>query len=231
MILGQLKMGARQAKNAPLVIIEKWVFRKYKKRPNLKIADRRSLFCFKILCWFTILRFAATNVLIIYIFWWHLCYRMHHIWIYLSSWIFSDVINVIHILQHIWTPDVIIHDLVRFNKPEILNQVQKFIKTSNWNIWRKKTYTLKKTRHRNRCTMMVSKVGALEIFRDKRVYYKVRSDITIVCKAMEFALYPLDNHKCYLILTSCKRNIWKKYSENVLRRFQILPCIAVCKGV
>ena len=31
-----------------------------------------------------------------------------------------------------------------------------------------------------------------------------RSDITIVCKAMEFALYPLDNHKCYLILTSCK---------------------------
>ena len=54
---------------------------------------------------------------------------------------------------------------------------------------------------------MVSKVGALEIFRDKRVYYKVRSDITIVCKAMEFALYPLDNHKCYLILTSCKTNI------------------------
>ena len=25
--------------------------------------------------------------------------------------------------QHIWTPDVIIHDLVKFNKPEILNQV------------------------------------------------------------------------------------------------------------
>ena len=49
-------------------------------------------------------------------------------------------------------------------------------------------------------------VGALEIFSDKRVYYKVRSDITIVCKAMEFALYPLDNHKCYLILTSCKYN-------------------------
>jgi len=70
-------------------------------------------------------------------------------------------------IEHIWTPDVIIHDLVRFNKPEILNQV-----------------------------------GALEIFKDKRVYYKVRSDITIVCKAMEFGLYPLDNHKCYLKLTS-----------------------------
>ena len=68
-------------------------------------------------------------------------------------------------------------------------------------------YTLTKIRHRNKCTPMVSKVGALEIFRDKRVYYKVRSDITIVCKAMEFALYPLDNHKCYLILTSCKKNI------------------------
>ena len=26
-------------------------------------------------------------------------------------------------LQLFWTPDVIIHDLVRFNKPEILNQV------------------------------------------------------------------------------------------------------------
>ena len=31
-----------------------------------------------------------------------------------------------------------------------------------------------------------------------------RSDITVVCKAMEFGLYPLDNHKCYLILTSCE---------------------------
>ena len=42
-------------------------------------------------------------------------------------------------MQHIWTPDVIIHDLVSFNKPEILNQV-----------------------------------GALEIFKNKKVYYKVR---------------------------------------------------------
>ena len=31
---------------------------------------------------------------------------------------------MIHILfQLFWTPDVIIHDLVKFNKPEILNQV------------------------------------------------------------------------------------------------------------
>jgi len=70
-------------------------------------------------------------------------------------------------IEHIWTPDVIIHDLVSFNKPEILNQV-----------------------------------GALEIFKSKEVYYKVRSDITVVCKAMEFGQFPLDNHKCYLILTS-----------------------------
>jgi len=66
-----------------------------------------------------------------------------------------------------WTPDVIIHDLVSFNKPEILNQV-----------------------------------GALEIYRDGRIYYKVRSDITVVCKAMEFGQFPLDHHKCYFILTS-----------------------------
>ena len=31
-----------------------------------------------------------------------------------------------------------------------------------------------------------------------------RSDITIVCKAMEFGQFPLDNHKCYLMLTSCE---------------------------
>jgi hypothetical protein len=33
-------------------------------------------------------------------------------------------------LQHIWTPDVIIHDLVKFNKPEILNQVMRQV----WHI-------------------------------------------------------------------------------------------------
>ena len=93
-----------------------------------------------------------------------------------------DIILMI-LFQHIWTPDVIIHDLVRFNKPEILNQVDSLF-----------------------VSFKLFQVGALEIFRDKRVYYKVRSDITIVCKAMEFALYPLDNHKCYLILTSCKYN-------------------------
>ena len=31
-----------------------------------------------------------------------------------------------------------------------------------------------------------------------------RSDITVVCKAMEFGQFPLDKHKCYFILTSCK---------------------------
>merc|ERR1719192_1055451 len=66
-----------------------------------------------------------------------------------------------------WTPDVIIHDLVNFNKPEILNEV-----------------------------------GALEIFQDGRVYYKIRSDITVVCKAMEFGQFPLDSHDCYFLLTS-----------------------------
>jgi len=70
-------------------------------------------------------------------------------------------------INHLWTPDIIIHDLVRFNKPQILNEG-----------------------------------GALEIKRDKTVYYKVRCDITIVCKAMEFRQYPLDRHNCYLLLTS-----------------------------
>jgi len=85
-----------------------------------------------------------------------------------ADWGKEDDINISpDNIEHIWTPDVIIHDLVSFNKPEILNQV-----------------------------------GALEIFKNKKVYYKVRSDITIVCKAMEFGQFPLDNHKCYLMLTS-----------------------------
>ncbi len=31
-----------------------------------------------------------------------------------------------------------------------------------------------------------------------------RADLTVVCKGMEFALYPFDKHVCHLKLTSCK---------------------------
>ena len=31
-----------------------------------------------------------------------------------------------------------------------------------------------------------------------------RSDITVVCKAMEFGQFPLDSHDCYFLLTSCR---------------------------
>ena len=34
--------------------------------------------------------------------------------------------------------------------------------------------------------------------------FSFRSDITVVCKAMEFGQFPLDKHKCYFMLTSCK---------------------------
>lgn len=70
-------------------------------------------------------------------------------------------------INNFWTPDVIIHDLVNFNKPEILNQV-----------------------------------AALEIKDDLQLYYKVRSDMTMVCKGMKFHRFPLDEHICYLKLTS-----------------------------
>ena len=46
--------------------------------------------------------------------------------------------------------------------------------------------------------MIFVDVGVHEMF----VYY--RSDITVVCKAMEFGQFPLDHHKCYFILTSCR---------------------------
>ena len=36
------------------------------------------------------------------------------------------------------------------------------------------------------------------------INFIIRSDITVVCKAMEFGQFPLDKHKCYFILTSCK---------------------------
>ncbi|XP_059087344.1 glycine receptor subunit alpha-4-like isoform X2 [Tigriopus californicus] len=70
-------------------------------------------------------------------------------------------------VDHFWTPDIIIHDLVSFYKPEVLNQV-----------------------------------AALEIKHKKRLYYKVRSDLTTVCKGMKFHRFPLDEHVCYLKLTS-----------------------------
>jgi len=70
-------------------------------------------------------------------------------------------------VDHFWTPDIIIHDLVSFYKPEILNQV-----------------------------------AALEIKKKKQLYFKVRSDMTMVCKGMKFSRFPLDEHVCYLKLTS-----------------------------
>ena len=48
------------------------------------------------------------------------------------------VLSISH-FQFLWMPDVIIHDLVKFSKPEILNEV-----------------------------------AALEIFKNKMVYYKIR---------------------------------------------------------
>ncbi len=81
------------------------------------------------------------------------------------------------LIDHFWTPDLIIHDLVKFYKPE-----------------------------------MVSDIAALKIRRENSVYYKLRADLTVVCKGMEFGMYPFDKHVCYLKLTSCeynyKNNLW-----------------------
>jgi len=70
-------------------------------------------------------------------------------------------------INYFWTPDIIIHDLIKFNKPQVLNTV-----------------------------------AALEIIQDHSVYYKIRSDITIVCKGMQFPDYPMDHHVCLLKLSS-----------------------------
>jgi len=49
---------------------------------------------------------------------------------------------------------------------------------------------------------MLNEVAALEILQDHSVYYKVRSDITIVCKGMQFSRFPLDQHRCLFKLSS-----------------------------
>ena len=54
------------------------------------------------------------------------------------SYYYHDCIALLY-FQFLWMPDVIIHDLVKFSKPEILNEV-----------------------------------AALEIFKNKMVYYKIR---------------------------------------------------------
>lgn len=51
---------------------------------------------------------------------------------------------------------------------------------------------------------MVSEVAALQITKDNNVYYKLRADLTIVCKGMKFGMYPFDEHVCFLKVTSCK---------------------------
>ena len=89
-----------------------------------------------------------------------------------ADWNPTGKVTVGHeLIDHFWTPDLIIHDLVKFYKPE-----------------------------------MVSDVAALKIRKERSVYYKLRADLTIVCKGMEFGMYPFDKHICYLKLTSCKSN-------------------------
>ena len=114
--------------------------------------------------------------------------------------------------QHIWTPDVIIHDLVKFNKPEILNQV-----------WNGNFYTICQLpgwcpgNFQWQASLLQSEVVSNYFFQSWNINHQksFRSDITVVCKAMEFGLYPLDNHKCYLILTSCKCGQLLKYCQMI----------------
>ncbi|XP_023326380.1 glycine receptor subunit alpha-3 [Eurytemora carolleeae] len=86
---------------------------------------------------------------------------------YSSDWSNGEINISPENIKALWIPDVIIHDLVSFTKPEILTEV-----------------------------------AALEIYQNKHVYYKIRSDITIVCRAMQFGQFPLDSHKCYFLLSS-----------------------------
>ena len=98
----------------------------------------------------------------------------------------SFVNNVKSFFQLFWTPDIIIHDLVNFYKPEILNQV-----------------------------------GALEIFADGTVYYKVR--------------YPLSlTHKIILMLEIATLWIWsviEAYSQSKKKSTTNITTMSLKGGV
>ena len=66
------------------------------------------------------------------------CHHFSQLFLSSISEILCLILSISH-FQFLWMPDVIIHDLVKFSKPEILNEV-----------------------------------AALEIFKNKMVYYKIR---------------------------------------------------------
>ena len=50
--------------------------------------------------------------------------------------------------------------------------------------------------------VILQEVASLEILGDHSLYYKTRSEVTIMCAGMEFSLYPLDYHVCNFMLSS-----------------------------
>ena len=52
--------------------------------------------------------------------------------------------------------------------------------------------------------VILQEVASLEILRDHSLYYKTRSEVTLMCGGMEFSLYPLDHHVCNFMLSSCE---------------------------
>lgn len=52
---------------------------------------------------------------------------------------------------------------------------------------------------------------------------RYRSDLTVVCKGMNFALYPFDSHTCYLKLTSCKYKRGSSKEHNTQPEKSISP--------
>ena len=52
--------------------------------------------------------------------------------------------------------------------------------------------------------VILQEVASLEILGDHSLYYKIRSEVTIMCGGMEFSLYPLDHHVCSFMLSSCE---------------------------
>ena len=52
--------------------------------------------------------------------------------------------------------------------------------------------------------VILQEVASLEILGDNSLYYKTRSEVTLMCGGMEFSLYPLDHHVCNFMLSSCE---------------------------
>ena len=90
-------------------------------------------------------------------------------------------------MQLFWTPDVIIHDLVKFNKPEILNQVGALEIFKSGQVYYKVRYRRSKT---------LSKSGNVDFGVDGNFREWLEVDHLQVSSSLTFDIFPIFYTTC-----------------------------------